>query len=71
MKFPKKVGRNEENGLCSDNLVRSSHFRFVGDDFLFSRAHWKGERFYQAKLLRNEVSDGVKWAAAQLGIDLK
>jgi hypothetical protein len=35
MKFPKKVGRNEESGLCSDNLVRSSHFRFVGDDFCF------------------------------------
>ena len=39
--------------------------------FCFSRGHWKGERFYQAKHLRNEVSNGVKWAVAQLVIDLK
>jgi hypothetical protein len=61
----------KDSGLCNEDSAMPSSFRFNGNDLLFSRGHWKGERYYQAKLLRQDAAEGVEWAAAQLGIDPK
>ena len=63
----------KESGLCCEvpSPRPDTNFVYSGDDPLFSRGHWRGARYIQAKLLRVQAAEGVKCAAAIVGIDPK
>ena len=63
----------KESGLCCEvpSPRPDTNFVYSGDDLLFSRGHWRGARYIQAKLLRVHAAEGVKFAAAMVGIDPK